>query len=79
MSYASGDKFDGQSYNIEVPFEHFLFERLFVTDNLALTETQSNVQYGYSVDKDQQPYLGEPLLFYAVKRFASISALNLAE
>ena len=79
MSYASGDKFDGQSYNIEVPFEHFLFERLFVTDNLALTETQSDIQYGYSVDKDQQPYLGEPLLFYAVKSFGSISALNLAE
>lgn len=63
LSYASGDKFDGQIYNIEVPFEHFLYERLFVTNNLTLTESQSTIQYGYSVNKDQQPYLGSPLLF----------------
>ena len=80
LSYASGDKFDGQIYSVEVPFEHFLYERLFVTNNLALTESQSTIQYGYSVNKDQQPYLGSPLLFYAIKPIVgSISVLNLDE
>ncbi len=76
--YASSDKFDGKKYKIELPFEHFQYERLFTTNNGVLTESQSPVQYGYSVDETQEPYLGAPLIFYAIKPILSyVSALNL--
>lgn len=78
LSYKDGEKFDGQNYTIELPFEHFKYERLYVTDNLALTENKTNLQYGYSVDESQSPYLGEPLLFYAAQPIVTpIAAINL--
>ena len=49
-------------YNIKLPFEHMLMERI----NDITTNAQTNVMYGYSVNENQQPYIGKPLLFYAV-------------
>ncbi len=86
LDYAD-DKYDGELYKVELPFEHFKFEHLFVTDNGVIQTTtnsagneeksNSQVQYGYSVDKDQEPFLGEPLIFYASKSISSISVLTL--
>ena len=78
LSYKDGEKFDGEKYTVELPFEHFKYERLYVTDNLALTENKTNLQYGYSVDESQSPYLGEPLLFYSAQPIITpIAAIDL--
>ena len=50
----------GEEYNITLPFEHFKFERLIDADN----SNQTDIQTGYSIDKEQNAYLGKPLLFY---------------
>ena len=75
LHYRDGDKFDGDTYSIEIPFEHFKYERLYATDNGVIKTTtnaqgntinqDSNIQYGYSVNETQDPYLGKPLIFYA--------------
>ena len=78
LSYKDGEKFDGEKYTVELPFEHFKYERLYITDNLALTENKTNLQYGYSVDESQSPYLGEPLLFYSLQPIITpIAAIDL--
>ena len=77
LDYRSSDKFDGKNYTIEIPFEHFKYEHLYVTDNGVSTGANSNIQYGYSVDKSQEPYLGEPLIFYAAKTIGSMGVLSL--
>ena len=61
-----GDIFDAPSepYKIEVPFEHMQFERLYDQNNSPPTAT--DVQWGYSVNENQQSYIGEPLLFYPI-------------
>lgn len=81
LSYRDGDKFDGKNYNIEIPFEHMKFERLYVTTagviqtstdaNGNTINTSSNIQYGYSVNENQDPYLTKPLLFYTGNGIAS--------
>lgn len=50
----------GQLYKVEAPFGHMLFEKL----NDVNGGTPKDIQIGYNVDSNQQPYLGEPLLFY---------------
>ena len=62
-----GDIYDAPSepYKIEVPFEHMQFERLYDAGNSPPTST--DVQYGYSVNENQQPYIGEPLVFYPIR------------
>jgi len=52
----------GALYKVEVPFGHMLYERLTDLD----TGSIKNIQWGYSVDKSQNAYLGSPLLFYPV-------------
>jgi len=75
--YDAEENFDGKVYDITVPFEHFKYEHLLVTNNNVETVTDSAVQYGYSVNENQDAYLGKPLLFYAAKSTATIRALNL--
>ena len=60
-----GDIFDAPSeaYEIEIPFEHMQFERLY--DAGTIPPVATDVQWGYSVNENQQSYKGEPLLFYA--------------
>tara|TARA_X000000950_G_scaffold20294_1_gene21860 strand:+ start:4899 stop:7553 length:2655 start_codon:yes stop_codon:yes gene_type:complete len=55
-------KFDGKIYKVELPFEHFQYERL----KDVHTGQNTNVQWGWSADIKQDAYLGEPLLFYPV-------------
>lgn len=87
LNYKSTEKYDGKNYTVEIPFGHFKYEHLFVTDNGVIQttttpdgnqeQTDSTVQYGYSVDKNQSPYLGDPLIFYRAKSFVPIGVLEL--
>ena len=50
-----------ESYKVEVPFEHMMFERL--TDaNTPFNDTE--ILYGVYIDDNSEPYIGEPLIFY---------------
>ena len=89
LNYRDGDKFDGDTYEVKAPFEHFKYERLFVTTNGVIqTSTNSagndennntSIIYGYSVDKNQQPYLGKPLLFYPAAVTSTVRVIKLDE
>jgi len=62
-SYKAGEnELSGSDYKVEVPFSHMQFERL--TD--AFNGTQKDIQWGYSVNENQEAYKGDPLLFYPV-------------
>ena len=67
-SSAIGDAFDGPntSYTVEVPFEHLMYERLTNTGAGITPNTTTTAQYGYSVNDNQQPYIGKPLVFYPI-------------
>lgn len=63
--YNIENKYDGDKYEVSVPFSHHKFERIL---NDA-TGAQTSIQWGWSVDKlnddgTGQPYLGAPLVFY---------------
>ena len=51
-------------YKVQVPFEHVQYERLVNINGGGETP----IQFGYFVDQNQQPYFGEPLLFYPIKQ-----------
>lgn len=73
LSYTlDGDIFDAPSepYKIELPFEHMQFERLYDANTTLTSTTPTAIQYGYSVNENQQPYIGEPLLFYPIVKTA---------
>ena len=51
--------FDGEEFEVEVGFDHMLFERL---DDLNNGLTTINV--GKSITRELEPYIGSPLIFY---------------
>ena len=53
-----------KEYKIEIPFEHVMFERLVDVNTGANTQ----IQYGYFVDDNQESYIGEPLIFYRYRK-----------
>lgn len=53
-----------ESYKIELPFEHAMYERLYNVSNSQSTE----IQVGYFVDDNQEPYYGLPLIFYPIRQ-----------
>jgi len=53
-----------ESYKIELPFEHAMYERLYNVSNSGSTE----IQVGYFVDDNQEPYYGLPLIFYPIRQ-----------
>ena len=61
--YSNGDNLDGGIYKVKTPFSQMLYERL--TDNENGNTT--SIQYGYSVDDSENPYIGSPLLFYPIR------------
>lgn len=75
LEYNSEFKLEGEIYDIELPFEHLLYERL--AD--ANTGSFQKIQWGWFVDEQQEPTSGLPLLFYAVQdSTGSVSVQNLA-
>jgi len=62
-----------EAYKVELPFEHMMYERLYnVVDDASTT-----IQFGYFVDDNQDPYYGEPLLFYPILQNSSTTTINL--
>jgi hypothetical protein len=60
-----GDIYDtpNKKYEVKIPFEHMMFERLYNSvPNNPVFET--DIQYGYFVNENQQSYIGKPLIFY---------------
>jgi hypothetical protein len=53
--------FDGGNFEIQTTFEHLLFERLVDGDDAI----QTQFAVGKSIDKDLEPYIGSPYVFYA--------------
>jgi len=67
-----GQDFDApnKEYILEAPFEHMMFERLSDQNASPVVFGSTTIQYGFFVDSNQQPYFGEPLIFYAVNATA---------
>lgn len=55
----------GEKYEVLLPFEHQKYNRLFDGDDPANDIT--NIQWGYSVNREGNSILGKPLLFYAIQ------------
>ena len=60
--YTGSANFGGEVYKVEAPFEHMKYERLID----VATSADKTVQYGWCVDDNDDPYLGEPILFYPI-------------
>jgi hypothetical protein len=56
-------EFEGKTFKVELPFEHFKFERLY--DQTGGTST--TIMFGWGVDDKKSTLVGEPLLFYPIK------------
>ena len=61
--YSNGENLDGGIYKVKTPFSQMLYERLIDNENGNTT----SIQYGYSVDDSENPYIGSPLLFYPIR------------
>lgn len=61
LNYIS-DTTKSKKYEIKIPFEHMLFERLQDKTSGAL----STVQVGTFLDDNLEPSIGQPLLFYGI-------------
>jgi len=76
LKYIGGTDRDGQggvnlnasteTYKVIVPFEHMKFERLINVGTSANNPT--TIQWGYSVNENQEPYIGKPLIFYGIRQ-----------
>ncbi len=58
------DQMAGGIYKVEAPFEHMKFERLL---DAGSSLAQTDAQVGWFVDDNDDPYLGEALLFYPIQ------------
>jgi len=56
--------FDGKKYEIKLPFEKMLFERL--SDEKDLTLSRPPFGYGWLVNKDENPTITKPVIFFNV-------------
>ena len=65
-------KFEGETYTVKLPFEHFKYERLVNVADGANTDAQ----WGWSADIKQQPNLGKPLLFYPILKTQQIGVID---
>ena len=55
------------TYKVEVPFEHVMYERL-IDSGITSSITQTSIQYGFFVNENQESYYGLPLIFYAIRQ-----------
>ena len=60
--YNNNEALDGGLYKVELPFGHMKFERLIDINGSNNTDTQ----WGWSADDNQDSYIGKPVLFYPV-------------
>ena len=57
---------DGSVYKVEAPFEHHKFQRLLDLNDTS-GDTPTKIQWGWSANENQEPYIGRPLLFYPIR------------
>jgi hypothetical protein len=69
-----GNRVSGSLYKVVAPFGHPKYERLFDLDDQTLT----TIQWGWSVDQNQQPYIGKPILFYPIRQRPQDNGTNVA-
>ena len=69
-----GQIYDAPSdvYNVKLPFEHIMMERL----NDVSNNDQTKIMYGFYVNENEQPYIGNPLLFYPIKQNQSFGLVT---
>jgi hypothetical protein len=66
IKYKDGQKLDGSTFNLSVPFEHMKFEKLYdLNDSSGATPT--DIQWGWCADDSQDPFIGKPILFYPIR------------
>jgi len=63
------------AYNVASPFEHMLFERL---PDLA-TGINTEIQYGFFVDSEDNPVTSPPLIFYGIRNTGISPEINYVE
>ena len=63
----NGEKLDGSIYNVKTGFSQLKNERLIDVNGASNTD----IQYGFFVDDNQESYYGMPLLFYPVRQTSS--------
>lgn len=73
LKYNVSEKYEGNIYKIELPFEHFKYERLYNVNGGSATE----IVWGWSADIKQQASIGEPLLFYPIKHTLDMGIVDL--
>ena len=61
-----------KKYTVTVPFEHMMFERLNDLNNNSQTE----IQYGLFTNDNNEPEIGNPLIFYGVFQNSISPAIN---
>ena len=61
---ADNTLFSGSTYKVEIGFEHQKYERLI--DGTG--QTVKTIQWGWSVDDNEESYIGNPLQFYAYRK-----------
>lgn len=69
VEYTSEADLSGDTYKVEPPFNHSKFEKLLDNSN---SNFSTDVQVGYFVTDDEQPYLGDPLIFYIVPQASNV-------
>ena len=72
--------FTGGIYKYKIPFEHMKFERLIDRNQTASPSfPTTNIQWGFSVDNNQDSYIGKPLVFYIARQTADISFVDIVD
>lgn len=69
IEYTSEADLSGETYKVEPPFHHAKYEKLLDSSN---TNFSTDVQVGYFVTDNEEPYLGSPLLFYIVPQATTV-------
>ena len=62
----------GDSYLIDIPFEHMQYERLANVTGAVLTD----IQWGWSVNDNKESFHGLPLIFYAERQTNSSTPIS---
>lgn len=62
--------FDGGKYDVDVSFEHIMFERM---TNQSGSQGLTTIQWGWMASQDENPVLGKPLIFYCHKHATTSS------
>ena len=72
LNFNVGTNFDGDTLDVKSGFDIMLYERMRRVSN----NTNTTIGWGWSVNENQQPYIGKPLIFYNSKQTTSGFSTN---